>query len=116
MAKKARPQPVSVVTPISISVRTVESMVRRLAQDTDNIAWSDHAMNRMIQRNISDVVAVDVLRKGAAVGDVEAGQNPGEWKIKMTHPVKGRREVGVVVLTVRNARLFVKTVEWEDLK
>jgi hypothetical protein len=33
----------------------------------------------------------------------------------MVRAVKGRREVGVVVLTVRNEYLLVKTVEWEDL-
>ena len=73
-------------------------------------------MERMAQRGIHDVIAVEVLRHGTAKGPIEPGKHAGEWKVKMTHPVKGRREVGVVVLTVRNARLFVKTVEWEDLR
>jgi len=34
----------------------------------------------------------------------------------MVKEVKGRREAGVVVLTIRNERLLVKTVEWEDVK
>lgn len=105
-------RPVTALTP---SARTIEVLVQQLAANTDNIAWSDHALERMFERDISDVVAVDVLRFGASKGAIEQGKNPGEWKVKMTMPVKGRREVGVVVLTVRNARLFVKTVEWEDL-
>lgn len=69
----------------------------------------------MHERGIADWVAVEVMRLGYAKGTTTAGANPGEWKIKMCREVKGRREVGVVVLTVKNARLFVKTVEWEDL-
>ena len=33
----------------------------------------------------------------------------------MPRAVKGRREVGVVVVTVKGTHLLVKTVEWEDL-
>jgi Domain of unknown function (DUF4258) len=95
---------------------TVEQMVRRLAADTSNIKWSKHALTRMHERGITDKVAIDVLRRGSQKGATEGGDNPGEWKVKMTYQGKGRRDVGVVVITVRNARLFVKTVEWEDLR
>jgi hypothetical protein len=91
-------------------------MVRRLAVNSDNIKWSDHAHGRMVERGITDVMAIDVLRFGEAIGPIEPGKNPGEWKVKMTRAVKGRREAGVAVLTVCNAHLLVKTVEWEDLK
>ena len=30
--------------------------------------------------------------------------------------MKGSREIGVVTIVMSNRRLFVKTVEWEDLK
>jgi hypothetical protein len=106
--------PLPIPAPVP-TARTIEAMVRKLAEKTDNIAWSDHALKRMYERDIPDVVAVEVLRSGIAKGEIESGKNAGEWKVKMTKPVKGRREVGVVVLTVRSARLFVKTVEWEDL-
>jgi hypothetical protein len=94
---------------------TIRDLVHRLATDTANISWSRHAFERMTERGITDLVALSVLRKGSLKGAIEGGQNPGEWKVKLVHQVKGRREVGVVVVTVRNARLFVKTVEWEDL-
>jgi hypothetical protein len=29
---------------------------------------------------------------------------------------RGRREVGVVVVTLRNEKIFVKTIEWEDVR
>jgi hypothetical protein len=119
----AAPKP-SVRVPISAPANTVEfkprheairELVRKLAANTSNIKWSNHALERMSERGITDKFALEAMRQGMPKGDVEAGQNPGEWKIKMTHRPKGRREVGVVVITVRNARLLVKTVEWEDL-
>jgi hypothetical protein len=95
---------------------SVRDLVRRLAADSKNVKWSIHAQERMVERGISDKVALDVLRLGDLEGDIEPGAKPGEWKAKMVRTVKGRREVGVVVLTVRNAHLLVKTVEWEDLR
>ncbi len=116
MAKKPHPLPDPKPLLFAPSAKTIRELVNRLAASTDNIGWSDHAFERMAERGITDVVAVDVLRLGHPQGEIEPGKNPGEWKVKMVRPVKGRREVGVVVLTVHNSRLFVKTVEWEDLK
>jgi hypothetical protein len=94
----------------------IRDLIHRLAVDTKNIAWGVHAKERMVERDIDDRVAVDVLRTGSLQGPIDPGNNPGEWKVKMVKEVKGRREVGVVVITIRNARLFVKTAEWEDLR
>jgi hypothetical protein len=69
----------------------------------------------MLERGITDRVALDVLRTGYLKGEIEPGKNPGEWKAKICKQVKGRREVGVVTIVLRARRLFVKTVEWEDL-
>lgn len=95
---------------------TVRELVQRLAQESENVKWSVHALERMNERGITDKVALEVLRFGDVKGAVEAGKCPGEWKVKMVRTVKGRREAGVVVLTIRNAHLLVKTVEWEDLR
>lgn len=48
-------------------------------------------------------------------GEIEPGQNAGEWKCKIVAKIKGNREVGVVTIVMRVGRLFIKTVEWEDL-
>jgi hypothetical protein len=95
---------------------TIRALVWKLSANTDNISWSKHALERMAERDISDKYALDAMRRGMTKGAIEAGSNLGEWKVKMTHQAKGRREVGVVVITVRDKRLLVKTVEWEDLK
>ena len=90
-------------------------LIQQLARNTSRIAWSRHALDRMVERDIIDRVVIDVLRTGYVKGEIEPGKGPGEWKAKVCKEVKGRREVGVVTIVMRAKRLFVKTVEWEDL-
>ena len=45
----------------------------------------------------------------------EETKNRGEWKCKIVFKLRGAREAGAVVIVLRTDRLFVKTVEWEDL-
>ncbi len=104
------------VAPLVIKPAEFVARVRAIAADTSRVSWSSHARERMEERDIPIRVALSVLREGHISGPVEAGLNPGEWKAKIVRNVKGRRDVGVAVLIVRNDRLFVKTVEWEDLR
>jgi hypothetical protein len=96
-------------------------MVRELAKDSKNVRWRSvhydtHAEGRMDWRDITDVMMFDVLRTGYLRGEIEPGRNPGEWKGKMCKQMKGRRDVGVVTILVNRQRLFIKTVEWEDVR
>ena len=44
------------------------------------------------------------------------GKKAGEWKGKIVKKLTGRREAGVVtVLSTSTGRIYVLTVEWEDL-
>jgi hypothetical protein len=90
--------------------------IRRVAKESKNVGFSTHAEDRMDERGITDLDVLRVLRSGDIKGEVEAGRSEGEWKAKVTAPIKGRREVGVVVLVIHNRKLRVKTVEWEDLR
>lgn len=90
--------------------------IKHLAKDSVNVAFSGHAEERMEERGITDLDALRVLRTGDIVGPITAGKNKGEWKCKITAPIKGRREVGVATLLIRNRRLRIKTVEWEDIR
>jgi hypothetical protein len=109
--KRTPPKPV-VLRPRPDAIR---DLVRQIAIDTSNIAWSKHALKRMAERDITDAVVLEVLRRGVPKGEIEAGANPGEWKVKMVRTIRGRREVGVVVIAIHDRRLLVKTAEWEDL-
>lgn len=99
----------------------LEKTIRRLAADSGNVRWQSrvydtHAESRMDWRDITDRMMFEVLRTGYLTGDILPGKNPGEWKAKMCKQMKGRREVGVVTIVMNGSRLFVKTVEWEDVR
>ena len=94
----------------------LEKRIRELARYDENITWSDHAFDRSDERDITIRDALSVLLNGYIDGDIERGKSLGEWKCKMTKRMKGRREIGVVVILIKDVELFVKTVEWEDLR
>jgi hypothetical protein len=97
------------------SPQRITEIVQRLAADTRNVAWSIHALDRMLERDITDEMALSVLRAGYISDEIVPGKNAGEWKVKMTKQIKGRRHAGVVTLLIRERRLLIKTAEWEDL-
>lgn len=112
--------PISNVVAIRPRVSDLEQTIHRLAQDSGNVRWraavyESHAETRLELRDITDRMMFEVLRTGMIKGLIEAGRSPGEWKAKMVKQMKGQREVGVVTVVIRNAMLFIKTVEWEDL-
>ena len=91
--------------------------MRKLAQDSANIQWRRHAQERMVERDIADEMATEVLRRGDLKGAIESGGEPDELKVKMVRQIKGRgRDVGVVCVVVKGLRLRVITVEWEDVQ
>lgn len=104
------------VQPFAPRPKELLARIQELAKDSKNVAFSDHAEERMDERGITDLDALRVLRSGEISGPIEAGKYQGEWKCKIVGAIKGRREVGVATLIIRNRRLRVKTVEWEDLK
>lgn len=89
--------------------------IRAAARDSNNVGWSEHALDRMEEREITTLDALRVLRTGDIVGEIEAGRGSGEWKCKVVALKKGSRDIGVATVVLQSGRLFVKTVEWEDL-
>ncbi|GAA0571708.1 DUF4258 domain-containing protein [Rhizomicrobium electricum] len=94
----------------------LQKRIREIAKNTDNITWGSHAFDRSDERDITDTDALTILRTGQLDDQIEQGESLGEWKGKMTKVLRGRREAGVVVIVIKDAELFVKTVEWEDLR
>jgi hypothetical protein len=110
----------SVVVQFKPRPSVLEKTIRLLALDSRNVRWKassyeTHAESRMDWRDITDKMMFDVLRTGFLKGEIEPGRSPGEWKAKMVKQMKGNREVGVVTVVINSQRLFIKTVEWEDL-
>ena len=87
------------------------AVIRKLAAGSARIDWSEHAMDRMSQRGISDRDAIGVLRNGDIEGKVTPGHARDEWQCKVCCAVEGGRDVGVATVVIGTSRLLVKTVE-----
>ncbi len=90
-------------------------IIRRLAGE-GKVGYSFHAFHeRSEERDIDLQDALAVLREGMIKDDIVPGNNPGEWKCKVVDTPEGSsRAIGVVVVVIRQQRLLIVTVEWED--
>ncbi len=98
------------------SIESLEKTIRLLAEDSMNILWKVHSEDRLDERGISKLDALRVLQRGDIDGEIVPGKYPGEWKCKVVDRIKANRDVGVVTVVLNSQRLFVITVEWEDLR
>jgi hypothetical protein len=88
--------------------------VRELASK-GKILWSDHAFERIDERDIDALVAARILQRGELKDDrVEPGRKADEWKIIMVERLKPNRDAGVVAVVCKKF-LRVITVKWIDL-
>lgn len=97
----------------------LEARIRTLALNSDNIRWraksyETHVESRLDLRDVDPMMMYEVLRTGYLSGRIRPGKYPDEWTAKMTKKMRGKRELGVVTIVVKDSWLFVKTVEWED--
>lgn len=83
--------------------------------ESDNVIFGDHVFDRMEERGITDIQILDILRTGIVL-EQPTKTEYGEWKCKIIKELRGRRDAGVIVIILTNSKLFLKTVEWEDLK
>jgi len=112
MAQRDRGKAVAQFRP---RIAQLQLQIRSVASDSRNVNFGNHALDRMELRSITTLDALRVLRFGDIHGDVQPGRQAGEWKCKVVARKRGHREIGVVTIILRTGRLFVKTVEWEDL-
>jgi len=83
--------------------------------DTSKVIIGTHALGRLAEREISDIELYRLLQTGHVM-DQPTRTERNEWKCKVVKQLKGNREAGAVTIILHNGKLFVKTVEWEDLR
>ena len=89
-------------------------LIRRLSRER-LIGYLDHADERLVERGFDVFDVYGTLENGYLADDIEAGANEGEWKVKIVDTPEGTsRKMGVVTIVVKDKRLLIKTVEWED--
>ena len=91
------------------------AQIRFLSETTELVIFSDHAQERMDERGISDLDVYEVLKKGMIKSGINPGKRSNEWACKITYNVRGSREIGTAVVVMNDQKLWITTVEWEDL-
>lgn len=81
---------------------------------SENVILGMHARERMEEREILDVDVFRILRNGH-IDEAPELTDRQEWKCKVTLKIRGGRTAGVITVILHNGKLFVKTVEWENL-
>lgn len=100
--------------PVGSVIAPMEKRIRDLAKETKNIFLSDHAQERMWERDISDAEVFQVLRVGSIAGIPWREPETGERACKVVLRRRGSRAIGVVTILLTEDGLLVKTVEWEN--
>jgi uncharacterized protein DUF4258 len=103
------------VTAYRLTRAVAEARIRSLAADSDNVIFGTHCLERMDQRGIVDTQVLEILRTGM-VAENPSQTKTREWKCKVTKKLRGAREAGAITIILHNGRLFVMTVEWEDIR
>ncbi len=101
------------IIPLRLRAERAQEIIREIARDTSKVILSDHAKERMEEREISDIEVYRVLQTGHVMAEPTRTENK-EWKCKVVKRLKGSREAGVVTIILANGMLFAVTVEWED--
>lgn len=97
-----------------LTTTVAQKRIRGIAKDSENVILGKHARKRMIERSILDADLFRVLREGYVDDEPRKTKN-GEWQCKVTLKLKGERIAGAITIILHNGKLFVKTVEWEDV-
>lgn len=97
-----------------LSVDDAERLIKEKAQVTENIIFGTHAMERQEERGIDDIDVLRVLRHGH-IDDLPELTKQNDWLCKIVYRLRGSRSAGVVVILLQDGKLFIKTVEWEDI-
>jgi Domain of unknown function (DUF4258) len=103
------------VSAFRLTCSVAEKRIHETASITERIIWGEHALKRMDERGITDVQVLEILRTGMVV-DQPAKTERDEWQCKIIKELRGKRKAGVVVIILHKGRLFLKTVEWEDIR
>ena len=108
------PKPSS-VTEFRLTSGEATRRIHAIAKMSEKVSFGKHARERMAERGIVDSQVFEVLRRGQVVETPEISQS-GDWKCKIVEALRGSRKVGVVVAFLKNGKLFLVTVEWEDMR
>lgn len=100
--------------PKSLNTRQAERLIAQLAEDSSRILYTNHAEERMEERDVS-MQDIERILKNGFCAEPPVRDNKGQWKCKLIRHHSGNRDVGVVTIILKRQELLIITVEWEDL-
>lgn len=100
--------------PKFLDTRQAERLIAQLAEESSRIYYTNHAQDRMEERNVSMQDIEKILRNGFCA-EQPMRDEKGQWKCKLIRHHHGNRDVGVVTVILRSQALLIVTVEWEDI-
>src|SRR5688500_9168465 len=100
---KSAKSPLKAVSVFRLTRSVAESRIHKIAQDSDNIIFSEHALERMEERGIDDIQVLEILRTGMVVDDPTRTEFK-EWKCKIVKKLRGGREAGVVTIILQSGK------------
>lgn len=95
-----------------------ERIVRQRAHpnSTGYVIFTNHAWDRVSERDIPREDAFKILRTGHCV-DPPIRNEHGHWQVIIVKRIGNIREAGIVTVILEDEeKLIVRTIEWMDLK
>jgi hypothetical protein len=100
--------------PLGSIIGPLEVQIRKIAEKSEAVLFSPHALERMAERGLTDVEVIRALRFGSVSGLPWHEPDIGGRGCKVVFLPRGGRAVGVITVVLEEMELLVKTVEWED--
>lgn len=100
---------------LRLTPKQAEGLIRAAALDSAKVIITDHAEDRMEERDITDRDLFRILQEGRVAGTPRLTEDM-DWKCKVVKRLRGSREAGAVTVIAKAGFLIVVTVEWEDLR
>jgi Domain of unknown function (DUF4258) len=101
------------VPKVVLSAAEAQSKIRSISFESEDVIFTNHALERIEQRGISIPDVLEILR-GGYVDDPPSEDFAGDWKCKVTSRLRGRTAGVVTVIVDSKRQLVIVTVEWED--
>lgn len=68
---------------LPISRAELESIVHARSDDSRNVDFTDHCLERLEERDVTFIEALRCLRRGSIVGNIEYDPGFGTWKFRI---------------------------------
>jgi len=68
---------------LPMSREDLESVVHRRAQQSENVTFTFHCLERLEQREVTPIEAIRCLRRGRIVGSIDYNEQHDTWKFRI---------------------------------